>query len=276
METGNAELGVVLGGKASPAEKRVTELLAERIADRTGIALAPPGDDAWARLVIGTAETNEAIKTFAVSRGGIVTPDADGYCIAVDAARREGYVVGQSDGGVVAGVGRLMREMRYRQGRFDLPELQISETPQMPNRGMYLWARKHYFDHPDRVDRYIEELALWGCNAICLWFEMGLFTNFHDTRTQDERTGFHDAHRNRLSPQEWLALYRRFYETARRLGMKTGLLMAANDAYRTSPEALRIRPIIGCPDWYMCCPGSQFKWKFLTPFCVSPPASIAA
>ncbi len=27
--------------------------------------------------------------------------------------------------------------------------------------------------------------------------------------------------------------------------------MAANDAYRTSPEA-RIRPIIGCPNWYLC------------------------
>jgi len=24
------------------------------------------------------------------------------------------------------------------------------------------------------------------------------------------------------------------------------------------------------------CPGSQFKWKFLTAFCVSPPASISA
>jgi hypothetical protein len=24
------------------------------------------------------------------------------------------------------------------------------------------------------------------------------------------------------------------------------------------------------------CPGSQFKWKFLTPFCVSPPATIAS
>jgi hypothetical protein len=24
------------------------------------------------------------------------------------------------------------------------------------------------------------------------------------------------------------------------------------------------------------CPGSQFKWNFLTPFCVSPPAAIAS
>jgi len=40
IEISNAELAVVLGATPSPAEKRVTELLAERIKDRTGIALA--------------------------------------------------------------------------------------------------------------------------------------------------------------------------------------------------------------------------------------------
>jgi len=252
MNIGDAELAVVLGGNPSPAARRVVELLAERIKDRSGIALAGSGDKALLRLVIGTVASNDKIKAFAAGRKDIASLGADGYCIAVDARKPELHVAGQSDSGVVAGVGRLMREMRYKQGRLELPSLEIAESPQMPNRGMYLWARKHYFNHPDRVDRYIEELALWGCNAICLWFEMGLFESFGDTELQDEKTGFHDNHRNRLSPQEWLALYRRFYKTARRMGMKTGLIMVANDAYRTSPKELRIRPIIGCPDWYMC------------------------
>jgi hypothetical protein len=47
-------------------------------------------------------------------------------------------------------------------------------------------------------------------------------------------------------------MYRRFYGTARRMGMKTGLIMVVNDGYLSSPEALRIPPIIGCPNHYLC------------------------
>lgn len=249
---GNAELAVVLGEKPSPAEKRVKELLDQRIKERSGIALTDSNDQSKLRLVIGTTASNNTIKAFAATRKEVASLGPDGYCIVIDPAKPDLHVIGQSDSGVVAGVGRLMREMRYLDGKIEIPALQIGETPQMPIRGTYLWARKHYFNHPDLVDRYIEELALWGCNAISLWFEMGLFKSFGDTEAQDARTGFHDEHRNTLSPQEWVALYRRFYDTARRMGMKTGLIMVANDAYRTSPEALRIEPIIGCPDWYMC------------------------
>lgn len=258
---GDGEFVVVLGTEPTPAVKRVAELLVERIKECTGVAPAPSGSKAKCRLVIGTVGSNEAVRAFAQTQKGAAPLGKDGYRVVVDAAQHEGYVLGQSDSGVVAGVGRLMREMRYEKGRLDIPALDISETPQMPNRGTYLWARKHYFNHPDRVDRYIEELALWGCNAILLWFEMGMFTSFEDTRKQKINVGFHNAHRNTLSPQEWLGLYKRFYKTARRMGMKTGLVMVANDAYMTSPKELRIAPIIGCPNWYLCPakPGSVEK-----------------
>ena len=116
----DAELAVVLGTNPSPAEKRVTELLAERIKDRTGIALAASGDQAKLRLVIGTVATHDKIKTFAATRKEIAGLGPDGYCIAVDPQKPELYVIGQSDSGVVAGVGRLMREMRYQQGKLEL------------------------------------------------------------------------------------------------------------------------------------------------------------
>jgi hypothetical protein len=148
---------------------------------------------------------------------------------------KEIHIAGQSDSGVVAGVGRLMREMRYQNGRVEVPFLHIAETPQMPNRGMYLWARKDYFGKPDQVDRYVEEFALWGCNGIGLWFEMGMFKSFDDPEAK-----------------KWLAIYQRLYATAKRMGMKTGLLMVMNDAYNTSPTEMRIKPIIGCPNHYLC------------------------
>ena len=235
IRIGSGELAVVLGADPSPAEKRAAELLAERIKDRTGVATAQPGAEIRLRLVIGTAATNEKIKAFAAGRKDIASLGPDGYCIAAEAGKGDLYIVGQSDSGVVAGVGRLMREMRYGEGRLELPAMHIAESPRMPNRGMYLWARKHYFAQSDQVDRYIEELALWGCNGLAFWFEMGQFNSFDDPEAQ-----------------QWLAMYRRFYETARRMGMKTGLIMVVNDAYKSSPEKLRISPIIGCPNHYMC------------------------
>jgi hypothetical protein len=248
---GNKELAVVLGTKASPAEKRVTELLAERIKERTGITLAESPDKAKLRIVIGTLASNERIKAFDATDKEIAALGPDGYLIAAASEKNVVYVVGQSNSGVVAGVGRLMREIRYHEDRIEISNLRISESPQMPNRGMYLWARKYYFNEPDKVDRYIEEFALWGGNAIAFWFEMGMFDHLNDTSMQDPTAGYPN-HKNSLPPQEWVKRYQRFYETARRMGMKTGLLMVANDAYRTSPKDLRIKPIIGSPDCYLC------------------------
>jgi len=255
IKAGNAELAVVLGGNPSPAEMRVKELLAERLKERSGIALTGSADQSKFRLVIGTTASNDKIKAFAATHKEVAALGADGYVIAVEPGNPELYIAGQNDSGVVAGVGRLMREMRYEQGNVVVPALQIAETPQMPNRGMYLWARKYYFNQPDQVDRYIEEFALWGGNALCFWFEMGMFENLQDTTGEKSELNSGYARQYKLdksSAKDWITMYQRFYATARRMGMKTGLLMVANDAYMSSPKELRIKPIIGCPDWYLC------------------------
>jgi hypothetical protein len=252
---GDGDLVVELATNPSPAEKRVTEILVEHIKDRTGIALTESGAEAKFRLLLGTVASHDRIKEFAAKRPDIAALGPDGYCIAVELQKREIYVVGQSDSGVVAGIGRLMRETRYQHGKLELPVLDIAESPQMPNRGMYLWARKYYFDNPDQLDRYIEELALWGCNRICFWFEMGMFESFADTKGEKSELNTRYAKQYKLDKslaRDWVTMYQRFYTTARRMGMKTGLLMVANDAYMSSPKEMRIDPIVGCPTWYLC------------------------
>lgn len=264
----DGELLVTLGGNPSAAETRVTELLAERIKDRAGIQVVRVNSKPALRLVIGTTASNEKSKFYATTHKSISELGPDGYSITLDSQSAELHVIGQSDSGVVAGVGRLMREIRYHPGKIEIPALDIAQTPQMPNRGMYLWARKYYFNQPDKLERYIEELALWGCNGICFWFEMGMFESFEDTTGKKSELDTRYAKQYKLdesTAEHWVELYQRFYKTARRLGMKTGLLMVANDAYMSSPKYLRIEPIIGCPDWYLCPskPGSvemAVKW----------------
>jgi hypothetical protein len=264
----DGELLVTLGGNPSAAETRVTELLAERIKDRAGIQLVRGNSKPALRLVIGTTASNEKSKSYATTHKSISELGPDGYSITLDSQSAELHVIGQSDSGVVAGVGRLMREIRYHPGKIEIPALDIAQTPQMPNRGMYLWARKYYFNQPDKLERYIEELALWGCNGIGFWFEMGMFESFEDTTGNKSELDTRYAKQYKLdesTAKHWVELYQRFYKTARRLGMKTGLLMVANDAYMSSPKDLRIEPIIGGPDWYLCPskPGSvemAVKW----------------
>jgi hypothetical protein len=264
LKIGSGDLAVVLGANPSPAEKRAGELFAERAHERSGVAIAVPGAKVTVRLVIGTAASNDLIKEFADTHEQVAKLGADGYCVSADPAGRVIHVAGQSDSGVVAGVGRLMRELRFRDGGLEVPAILVAETPRMPNRGMYLWARKYYFDKPDLLDRYIEEFALWGGNGICFWFEMGMFQSFADTSgvKSELNTGYAKQYKlDKSLARDWVTMYKRFYATARRLGMKTGLLMVANDAYMSSPKELRIEPIIGCPEWYLCPskPGSVEK-----------------
>jgi len=264
LKIGSGDLALVLGANPSPAAQRAGELFAERAQERSGVTLAAPPDKGTVRLVIGTVASNDQIKEFVAAHEQAARLGADGYCISADPRARVIHVAGQSDSGVVAGVGRLMRELRYGEGGLEVPSLLIAETPKMPNRGIYLWARKYYFDKPDLLDRYIEEFALWGGNGIAFWFEMGMFESFADTTGEKSElnTGYAKAYKlDKSLARDWITLYRRFYATARRLGMKTGLIMAANDAYMSSPKELRIEPIIGCPEWYLCPskPGSVEK-----------------
>ena len=255
LTVGPGDLDLVLGKTPSPAEKRAGELFAERAQARSGVALAAPGGKGTVRLVIGTVASNDLIKEFASTHEQVAALGADGYCISADPAERVIHVAGRSDSGVVAGVGRLMRELRYRDGALEVPAILVAETPRMPNRGIYLWARKYYFDKPDELDRYIEEFALWGGNGIAFWFEMGMFESFADTTGEksEGNTGYAKQHKlDKSLARDWVTMYKRFYATARRLGMKTGLLMVANDAYMSSPKELRIQPIFACPEWYLC------------------------
>lgn len=120
IRVGNSQLAVVLGARPTPPEVRVKELLAERLLDRSGIALAPDPGTAGIRIVAGTVASNDKIKAFAASREDLAALGADGYAIEVNAANNEIHILGQSDSGVVAGVGRLMREMRYHPGKVEV------------------------------------------------------------------------------------------------------------------------------------------------------------
>jgi hypothetical protein len=98
-------------------------------------------------------------------------------------------------------------------------------VPDKPVRGMYFATHFHNFYHDaptEKIEEYVEELALWGINVLLVWFDMHHFTGIDDPAAQ--------AMIERLS-----AILR----AAKRIGLKAGVGVLGNEAYNTSPEHLR-------------------------------------
>ena len=101
-------------------------------------------------------------------------------------------------------------------------------VPRLPVRGMYFATHFHNFYHDapvEEVERYVEELALWGCNALSVWFDMHHYAGIDDP-----------------AAQVMVARLHAILKAAQGVGMVVGLTTLANEAYHTSPVALRAEP----------------------------------
>lgn len=125
-----------------------------------------------------------------------------------------------------AAVGRFLFTSRFDgKGGFDPATEVIDFTPERPLRGMYFATHFHNFYHNapiEKVYEVIEDLALRGCNALLVWYDMHHFTS--------------------IDQPESVALIERlkaFMRYAKQIGMTASLTMLANEAFDSSPEELR-------------------------------------
>ncbi len=139
---------------------------------------------------------------------------------------REGFRIADTPEGGIRIAGHDPRGLVYGIGRFLCePAWRGETTPAQPVRGMYLATHFNNWYHVmpiERVEAYVEELALWGCNTLFVWFDMHHYTGIDDP----------DA-------QAMIERLRRILKAANGLGMGGGLLLLANEAYVTSPAELR-------------------------------------
>ncbi len=131
--------------------------------------------------------------------------------------------------GVLYGLGKLLHGSHFEKGRF-VPV--FNDAPLIPDkkvRGIYLATHFNNFYHAapeEEVVRYIEELALWGYNHLQVWFDMHHFTGPDDPAAIKMR--------KRLAT---------FLRAGKRVGMKAGLTMLANEGYSTTPKHLRAHKV---------------------------------
>lgn len=116
---------------------------------------------------------------------------------------------------VVFGAGRLIREPHFR-GK---------SAPDKPFRGIYFATHfGNWYDNAaeEEIDLYLENLVIWGCNTIKVWFDRHQFRNIMETAAQKK-----------------LKNLKYILRKCARLGMKNFLTSLANEAYAGSPADLR-------------------------------------
>ena len=191
----------------SPAVQRITALLQRQVAARCGVAL-PLSGDAQHRLAL------------AVAPG----PGPEGFHLEEDP---EGglLLTGHDERGLLYGVGKLLRDASCGPGSFVPGSWRGQSRPDKPLRGIYFATHFHNWYHEapvEEIERYVEELALWGYNTVCVWFDMHHYHGIADP-----------------AAQAMLARLIAILNAARRIGLNTSTLFLANEAYANSPVHLR-------------------------------------
>ena len=109
-----------------------------------------------------------------------VPEKAEGYAIAVCTDRKIPIVTlaGRDEDGILFAAGRLLLQMKMREGQVALPEgYRIATAPRYPHRGHQIGYRSlsHCYDawSAETYEQYMRELAVFGANA----FETTSFRN---------------------------------------------------------------------------------------------------
>jgi len=160
-------------------------------------------------------------------------------------------IVGNDERGLLYGVGKFLHTSRYDQDGFTPSTWRGTSVPQKPVRGIYFATHFHNFYHDapvDEVQRYVEDLGLWGFNTLAVWYDMHHFDGFNDPKAIAFRARLHAI-----------------CEAAKHVGMDVSFIVVANEAYNDSPVALRADPNAKRGGWYDCavCPSKPAGLEYI-------------
>jgi hypothetical protein len=207
---------------ARPAnlEKKAVELITRTISERSGCRITQ-ASDAQYLLTLATD----------------VKIGAEGF--RIERKSNSARIVGGDGRGLLYGVGRFLRDCRYAPTGILPGGWSGTRVPQLPVRGIYFATHFHNFYHDAplaEVVRYVEELSLWGCNSLMVWFDMHHYRGINDPAVV-------------LMIERLRAILR----AANGVGMGVGILFLANEGYSSTPASVRVTP---GPAQYNCevCP----------------------
>ena len=215
----------------------VLQKCAERVLKLRGCALVEQNADYTISVAIDTALTDDRY-IISFKENGAEIKGATDYC-------------------VFAAFGVLLTESKF-DGRGDFVPApcgkQIDFTPKKKVRCIYFASHFHNFYHMapiEKVYEVLEDIALYGCNCVRVWFDMHHYNAVEDA----------DA-------QAMIQRLRQILKYANTIGMYGMLAGLSNEGFNSSPEHLRA-------DWW-----KQGKYKrdifhYHREICPSKPGGLA-
>ena len=205
---------------------KAAAIFAIRFRERTTVRLLVKKNtsktDALWKIDAGTVRREDLRAT--LQADGLPLPAArQSYTLATIGQR---MVVCGADGlGVLYGLGHLLRILEFTPARVRLPRLRETRTPAVYDRGVYFATHfNQYFESAplDRLERYVEEMALAGFDRWMFWLDLNWFPY-----------GFWKDPRSRGSVL--VKRLRRLSEVARACGMKVMAGGLANEGFSHQP-----------------------------------------
>ena len=127
--------------------------------------------------------------------------------------------------GILYGLGKLLRGSCFDPGGFIPGAWRGASVPEKPMRAIYFATHFHNFYHEapiEDVERYVQDMGLWGYNTVIVWFDMHHFKGMEDP-----------------AAKQLLLRLRAILGAAKKIGLQSGLTVLANEAYANSPLAMR-------------------------------------
>lgn len=197
---------------SDPLIARAKALLSRWVAEQSGVKLVD----------VLNAETADLV----LELDAALSPES--YRIAGVAPVR---IAGGDGRGVIYGVGKLLRTSQWRENGFILTDYRGISIPENPVRGMYFASHFHNFYHLAplaEIERYVEELALYGCNVLSVWLDLHHYSGMDDP-----------------AAQAMIARLRQILEIANCNGIGAGLTLLGNEGFSTTPEELKATDTVG-------------------------------
>jgi hypothetical protein len=127
--------------------------------------------------------------------------------------------------GIYAGTGLFLRECRIAEDGFDPCCTEGLSTPRKEVRGMYFATHFYNFYHSaeiGKIERYVEDISLWGLNSIVVWFDMHHYKSMEDPMAM-----------------EMIRRLRLILTAVKKVGMGACLGILSNEGFSESPPELK-------------------------------------
>ena len=203
-------ISIVLPKNSGPVMQNIASVFTRRVEERCDAKVS----------LSGKAE----MKVELLIEAGI---GAEGYRIT-DGKKGSIRIIGNDQRGVLYGVGKFLRTSTYTKDGFTAGKWRGTSVPEKPVRGIYFAT--HFYNYyqtapVEEVERYIEDIALWGVNSLMVWYDMHHFKGASD-------------------PEAVKLRYRlqRIMLTAKKLDVGVGFIVIGNEGFANSPEELRAVP----------------------------------